>query len=55
MEYSKLQDKCRGSLVGGAVGDVLGYEVEFMSLSAIRKRFGAEGITRYVLHNGVGH
>lgn len=53
MEYSKLQDKCRGSLVGGAVGDALGYEVEFMSLSSIRKRFGEQGITRYVLHNGI--
>lgn len=52
MVYSKLQDKCRGSLVGGAVGDALGYEVEFMSLSSIRKRFGGKGITRYVLHNG---
>lgn len=48
MEYSKLQDKCRGSLVGGAVGDALGYEVEFLSLAAIRKRFGEQGITRYV-------
>lgn len=53
MEYSKLQDKCRGSLVGGAVGDALGYEVEFMSLSSILKRFGDNGITRYALHNGV--
>lgn len=53
MDYSKLQDKCRGSLVGGAVGDALGYEVEFMNLAAIRKRFGEEGITRYVLHDGV--
>lgn len=53
MEYSKLQDKCRGSLVGGAVGDALGYEVEFMNLAAIRKRFGKKGITRYVLHGGV--
>lgn len=55
MEYSKLQDKCRGSLVGGAVGDALGYEVEFSSLSSIRKRFGEKGITRYVLHDGVAH
>lgn len=53
MEYAKLQDKCRGSLVGGAVGDALGYEVEFMSLSSILKRFGENGITRYVLHNAV--
>ena len=53
MKYSKLQDKCRGSLVGGAVGDALGYEVEFMNLASIRNRFGEKGITRYVLHDGV--
>lgn len=53
MEYSKLQDKCRGSLVGGAVGDALGYEVEFMNLISIRNQFGEKGITRYALHDGV--
>lgn len=52
MTQEQLQDKCRGSLVGGAIGDALGYEVEFMSLSAIRKRFGENGISDYVLHNG---
>lgn len=50
---NNLQDKCRGSLVGGAVGDALGYEVEFMSLSAILRQFGECGITRYVTHNGI--
>lgn len=55
MAQNKIQDKCRGSLVGGAVGDALGYEVEFMSFSAIHKRFGEKGITRYVLHNAVNH
>lgn len=53
MEHSKLQDKCRGSLIGGAVGDALGYEVEFMNLTSIRKRFGEKGITRYALHDSV--
>lgn len=53
MDGEKIQDKCRGPLIGGAVGDALGYEVEFMSLSSILKRFGDKGITRYVLHNGV--
>lgn len=48
MTTEQLQDKCRGSLVGGAVGDALGYEVEFMSLPSIRKRFGQTGITDYV-------
>lgn len=53
IDFSKFQDKCRGSLVGGAVGDALGYEVEFMSLSSILKKFGNKGITRYITHNGV--
>lgn len=53
-QMNDLQDKCRGSLVGGAVGDALGYEVEFMSLSAIRKRYGKDGIVNYELdRNGV--
>lgn len=53
MTQEQLQDKCRGSLIGGAIGDALGYEVEFMSYTAIRKRFGDAGIVDYVLHNGV--
>lgn len=53
MDYTKLQDKCRGSLVGGAIGDALGYEVEFMSLSSILKKFGDRGITRYATRHGV--
>lgn len=49
-----IQDRCRGSIVGGAVGDALGYEVEFMSLRQIRKRFGKTGIREYVTDgNGV--
>ncbi len=42
-----IDNKCRGALVGGAAGDALGYEVEFMSLNAIRRRFGDGGIKRY--------
>lgn len=54
MRTSNLQDKCRGSLIGGAIGDALGYEVEFMSLAAIRNSFGENGISDYVLdQNGV--
>lgn len=44
-----LQDKCRGSLVGGAVGDALGYAVEFSSLDEILSRYGERGITSYDL------
>ena len=49
--YDEFRDYCRGSLVGGAVGDALGYAVEFMSLSEIRKRFGNKGITEYITDN----
>lgn len=42
-------DKARGSLFGGAVGDALGYEVEFDRLHTILKRYGTPGITEYAL------
>lgn len=45
-----LQDKIRGSLIGGAIGDALGYPVEFMSHSDIVHKFGYSGITRYELN-----
>ena len=38
----------RGCLIGGAAGDALGAPVEFMTLSAIRARFGPEGIGDFV-------
>lgn len=53
MTMDNLQNKCRGSLVGGAVGDALGYAVEFDSLQDIRNKYGEKGITDYELHNGV--
>ena len=31
-------------LLGGAIGDALGYRVEFDSLAAIRRKHGKEGI-----------
>ena len=42
-----LQDRIRGSLIGGAIGDALGYPVEFIySFEEIQKRYGESGITR---------
>ncbi len=38
----------RGSLLGGAAGDALGYAVEFMRLERIRREFGEGGIRSYV-------
>ena len=46
----KQKDKIRGSLIGGAVGDALGYPVEFISsYAALQNRYGERGITRYEL------
>lgn len=49
MTTKLLQDKCRGSLVGGAIGDALGYAVEFSSLHEIQKKYGDNGISEYEL------
>lgn len=46
---NNLHDKCRGSLIGGAVGDALGYAVEFDRLPAILSRFGGNGIASFEL------
>ena len=45
-------DKYRGCLIGGAVGDALGYPVEFMSAASIRVKYGENGITGYELYDG---
>ncbi len=39
------QDHFRGCLLGGALGDALGYAVEFESLKGIKQRYGPAGIT----------
>jgi ADP-ribosylglycohydrolase len=42
-------DRFRGTVIGAAVGDALGYPIEFVpSMNAIRSRFGEAGITGYV-------
>ena len=46
-------DKFRGCLIGGAVGDALGYTVEFYDASTIFSRYGEKGITEYDLVKGV--
>ena len=45
-------NKFKGCLIGGAVGDALGYAVEFMSADAIFKKYGRDGITEYELCRG---
>ena len=48
-ENKKVLDKIRGSLFGGAVGDALGYPVEFLPWGRIQKNYGKQGITSYEL------
>ena len=44
-----LQDRIRGSLIGGAIGDALGYPVEFIkTYKEIQEKYGERGITRLV-------
>lgn len=52
METVKAQtrDRIRGSLIGGAIGDALGYPVEFMSRNSILSQYGRRGITTFSLN-----
>lgn len=45
----RSKDRFRGCLCGGAVGDALGYPVEFLEDSSIFRRYGESGITAYAL------
>ncbi len=47
-------DKIRGSLLGGAIGDALGYPVEFLSANVIFDTYGEKGITEYALDKKSG-
>lgn len=48
----KELDRFRGCLIGGAVGDALGYAVEFIRIDEIKRRYGEKGIESYELsHN----
>lgn len=48
MQTNNLQNKCRGSLIGGAIGDAFGYPVEFVnSFEKIKAEYGEDGITAY--------
>lgn len=47
-------DKIRGCLVGGAVGDALGYPIEFWGEDPIFAKYGESGITEYSLDEKSG-
>ena len=45
----RVKDCIRGSMMAGAVGDALGYPVEFMSRKAIFSHYGDKGIVKFKL------
>jgi ADP-ribosylglycohydrolase len=45
------KEKFYGCLIGGAIGDALGWPVEFLRLNEIHKKFGNAGITNLVKGN----
>lgn len=50
----RILDAIRGSLIGGAAGDALGYAVEFVREDYIFNRYGKKGITEYELDEKTG-
>ncbi len=53
-ERAQYLDRIRGSLIGGAVGDALGYAVEFMTYNKIIMKYGKHGIQEYDLDKKTG-
>ena len=52
IENNRLLDVIKGSLYGGAIGDSLGYAIEFMNENEIFGTYGKEGISNYKLRFG---
>lgn len=44
MSDNETADKFTGCLLGGAVGDALGWPLEFLSMGEVRNKFGQDGI-----------
>jgi ADP-ribosylglycohydrolase len=52
---TSLKSRIHGCLLGGALGDSLGYAVEFDSIEQIRSRYGAAGLTGFDILPGPSH
>lgn len=50
-QNERYKDKFRGCLIGGAIGDALGYPVEFLKAKDIFDKYGSEGVADYILSN----
>ena len=49
--YEKKLERIKGCLIGGAVGDALGYPVEFDSEAEIFGKYGTKGVSSYELNS----
>lgn len=50
----KKIEKFQGCLLGGAIGDALGYPIEFnRSIDSIKNKYGESGINRFELQDGM--
>jgi len=47
----EIKERFKGCLLGGAIGDALGYPVEFMSLNQIKHTYGQKGLTNLIINN----
>jgi len=47
-----IDEKRKGCLFGGAIGDAFGYEIEFNSLDSIKHKYGKSGLQEPVYHDG---
>lgn len=47
-DYATIFDRVRGSLLGGAVGDALGWPIEFLRLEQIRAQHGPAGVVGFL-------
>jgi len=43
-----MLDRYRGTVLGLAIGDALGYPVEFLGTAEVRRRYGPEGVTDFI-------
>ena len=55
VEAPSFESRVHATLLGGALGDSLGYAVEFDAIGAIRARFGEAGLTSFDQLDGGSH
>lgn len=49
-----VESKFIGCLLGGAIGDALGYPIKYSSIEQIKKQYGNRGLTNLVIDSEIG-